>query len=165
MRGMASVISRSKNSHMRSPRRVTLTPMALPSRSLKPAIDFLALVTSGFWRGLQGCRSSHVPLALPADPDLLAAVVDAVAGPDRPAGAADQGDVGDVDRHVLVDDGALHRRPGRALVLLGDVDAFDDDLVLVGEDAHDHAVLAEILPGDHPDAVAFLELHDCCPDI
>ena len=34
---------------MRSPRRVTLTPMALPSRSLKPAIDFLARVTSGFW--------------------------------------------------------------------------------------------------------------------
>ena len=34
---------------MRSPRRVTLAPMALPSRSLKPAIDFLALVTIGFW--------------------------------------------------------------------------------------------------------------------
>ena len=26
-----------------------MAPMALPSRSLKPAIDFLALVTSGFW--------------------------------------------------------------------------------------------------------------------
>ena len=49
MRGMARLMSRSKNSHMRSPRRVTLAPMALPSRSLKPAIDFLALVTSGFW--------------------------------------------------------------------------------------------------------------------
>ena len=49
MRGMARLISRSRNSHMRSPRRVTLAPMALPSRSLKPAIDFLALVTSGFW--------------------------------------------------------------------------------------------------------------------
>ena len=49
MRGMARLISRSKNSHMRSPRSVTLAPMALPSRSLKPAIDFLALVTSGFW--------------------------------------------------------------------------------------------------------------------
>ena len=33
---------------MRSPRNVTLAPMALPSRSLKPAIDFLARVTSGF---------------------------------------------------------------------------------------------------------------------
>ena len=49
MRGMARQISRSKNSHIRSPRRVTLAPMALPSRSLKPAIDFLARVTSGFW--------------------------------------------------------------------------------------------------------------------
>ena len=46
---MARLISRSKNSHMRSPRRVTLAPMALPSRSLKPAIDFLARVTIGFW--------------------------------------------------------------------------------------------------------------------
>ena len=34
---------------MRSPRRVTLAPIALPSRSLKPAIDFLARVTIGFW--------------------------------------------------------------------------------------------------------------------
>ena len=41
---MARLISRSRNSHIRSPRRVTLAPMALPSRSLKPAIDFLARV-------------------------------------------------------------------------------------------------------------------------
>ena len=46
---MARLMSRSKNSHLRSPRRVTLAPMALPSRSLKPAIDFLALVTTAFW--------------------------------------------------------------------------------------------------------------------
>ena len=26
-----------------------MAPIALPSRSLKPAIDLLALVTSGFW--------------------------------------------------------------------------------------------------------------------
>ena len=49
MRGIARLTSRSKNSHMRSPRSVTLAPIALPSRSLKPAIDFLALVTIGFW--------------------------------------------------------------------------------------------------------------------
>ena len=49
MRGMAIEISRSMNSHMRSPRSVTLAPIALPSRSLKPAIDFLARVTTGFW--------------------------------------------------------------------------------------------------------------------
>jgi hypothetical protein len=34
---------------MRSPRRVTLAPIDWPSRTLKPAMDFLALVTSGFW--------------------------------------------------------------------------------------------------------------------
>ena len=34
---------------MRAWRSVTLQPIAMPSRSLKPAIDFLALVTSGFW--------------------------------------------------------------------------------------------------------------------
>jgi hypothetical protein len=33
---------------MRSPRKVTLAPMALPSRSLNPAIDFFARVTTGF---------------------------------------------------------------------------------------------------------------------
>ena len=33
---------------MRSPRSVTFAPIALPSRSLKPAIDFLARVISGF---------------------------------------------------------------------------------------------------------------------
>src|SRR5207248_9798803 len=111
--------------------------------------------------GLRRSRSagpSDVTLALAAEADLLAALVEAVAGPGRPAGPAVEGDVGDVDRHVLVDDAALHRRRGRALVLLGDVDAFDDDLGLVGEDAHDHAVLAEVLPGAVLDAVAFLEL-------
>ena len=34
---------------MRAPRRVTLVPMALPSRSLKLAIDWRALVITGFW--------------------------------------------------------------------------------------------------------------------
>ena len=52
--------SRSKNSHIRSPRRVTLAPMALPSRSLKPAIDFLARVTSGFWP-VMAVRSRTAP--------------------------------------------------------------------------------------------------------
>ena len=32
---------------MRSPRSVTLQPMGMPSRILKPAIEFLARVTSG----------------------------------------------------------------------------------------------------------------------
>ena len=34
---------------MRSPRRVTLAPTFMPERTLKLAMDFLALVTSGFW--------------------------------------------------------------------------------------------------------------------
>ena len=49
MRGIARLISRSKNSHIRSPRSVTMAPIDLPSRSLKLAIDFLALVTTGLW--------------------------------------------------------------------------------------------------------------------
>ena len=34
---------------MRSPRSVTLQPMAWPSRRWKPAMDFLARVTQGCW--------------------------------------------------------------------------------------------------------------------
>ena len=34
---------------MRSPRNVTLQPMAWPSRTLNVATDFFALVTAGFW--------------------------------------------------------------------------------------------------------------------
>ena len=60
MRGMARLISRSKNSHMRAPRRVTLAPMALPSRSLKLAMDFVALVTIGFWPAMI-VRSATAP--------------------------------------------------------------------------------------------------------
>ena len=34
---------------MRAPRSVTIVPMACCSRILKPAMAFLALVTTGFW--------------------------------------------------------------------------------------------------------------------
>ena len=34
---------------MRAPRSVTLQPIGMPSRSLKPAIDFFAFVISGRW--------------------------------------------------------------------------------------------------------------------
>ena len=37
------------NSHILSWRRVTFAPMGIPSRSLKLATDFLALVMMGFW--------------------------------------------------------------------------------------------------------------------
>src|SRR4051812_16946791 len=75
MRGMARLISRSKNSHIRSPRNVTLAPMALPSRSLKPAIDFLARVTNGFWpvmtvRSDTACSSSDDWATAPPTPML-----------------------------------------------------------------------------------------------
>src|SRR6266704_329970 len=40
---------RSRNSYMVSPRRVTMAPMGMPSRTLKAAMDFLALVVTGFW--------------------------------------------------------------------------------------------------------------------
>ena len=43
------MISRSRKSYIRAPRRVTLTPIGMPSRSLKVAIDFLALLMTGFW--------------------------------------------------------------------------------------------------------------------
>src|ERR1700730_15311165 len=49
IRGMAMLTRRSRNSYMRSPRRVTLQPIAWPSRTLKVATDFLAFVTAGFW--------------------------------------------------------------------------------------------------------------------
>src|SRR5208283_442765 len=48
MRGIAMLTRRSRNSYMRSPRRVTLQPIAWPSRTLNVATDFLALVTAGF---------------------------------------------------------------------------------------------------------------------
>ena len=47
-RGKATWIKRSKNSNMRSRRKVTMQPIGTPSRSLKLAIAFLALVTTGF---------------------------------------------------------------------------------------------------------------------
>src|SRR5580698_1844143 len=49
MRGIAMLTRRSRNSYMRSPRSVTLQPIAWPSRTLNVATDFFALVTAGFW--------------------------------------------------------------------------------------------------------------------
>ena len=49
MRGSASDSSRSRNSHIRSPRSVTCAPIGMPSRSLNWAMDLRALVTAGFW--------------------------------------------------------------------------------------------------------------------
>ena len=48
-RGRATLNSRSRNSYILSPRRVTFTPTVSPSRTLKFATDFRALVVMGFW--------------------------------------------------------------------------------------------------------------------
>src|SRR3712207_1086181 len=102
---------------------------------------------------------SDLLAALAADADLRAVAVDLEAGPRRAVLRAQEGDVGHVERHVLVDDPALHRHPGRALVLLGEVHALDDDLVLVGQGTHDGALLALVLAGEHAHAVALADLH------
>ena len=49
MRGSAIETSRSRNSHIRSPRSVTRAPIGIPSRSLKPAIDLRARRTCARW--------------------------------------------------------------------------------------------------------------------
>ena len=48
MRGSVKLINLSKNAYIRSPRSVTMTPTGIPARILKPAIAFLARVTTGF---------------------------------------------------------------------------------------------------------------------
>ncbi len=49
MRGSTTLNSLSRNTYIRSPRSVTLAPMFIPSRSLNAAMDFFALVMTGFW--------------------------------------------------------------------------------------------------------------------
>jgi hypothetical protein len=71
----------------------------------------------------------------------------------------DERHVADVDRHVAVDDAGLVVGPARLGVLGGRVDAGDDDLVGIGEDALDLALLALVLAGDHHDGVTLLQLH------
>src|SRR2546428_4552056 len=52
------LISRSRNSYIFSPRSVTIVPMGTPARSLKLAIDFFALVTTGFWPAIVASSST-----------------------------------------------------------------------------------------------------------
>ena len=49
---------------MRSPRSVTMTPIGMPSRSLKLEIDFLALVMTGCWPVIVAMSSDAVSSAL-----------------------------------------------------------------------------------------------------
>src|SRR3990170_4465757 len=62
-RGSAMVMSLSRNSHIRSPRSVTLAPTGMPSRILNPAMLFLARRSCGFWPVIRA-RSSIAPSSL-----------------------------------------------------------------------------------------------------
>src|SRR5215218_9242196 len=53
-------IKRSRNSHMRSPRSVTLAPTGMPSRILNPAMDLRARLSWAFWPVILA-RSSIAP--------------------------------------------------------------------------------------------------------
>src|SRR5215213_1924606 len=59
-RGRATEISLSRNSHIRSPRKVTLAPTGIPSRILNPAMLLRALRICGFWPVIFA-RSSIAP--------------------------------------------------------------------------------------------------------
>src|SRR5438270_12986784 len=97
--------------------------------------------------------------ALAAHPHLGARVVEPIADAGGPTARAHDGDRRDRHRHVLVDDPRLHGLANLALVLLDPVDAVDDDLALARHGAHDLALLAAVLAGQHPDPVALLDLH------
>ena len=47
MRGIATEMNRSRNSHIRAPRSVTAAPISWPCRSPKLAIDFFAFFRTG----------------------------------------------------------------------------------------------------------------------
>ena len=49
---------------MRSRRSVTIAPIFWPSRSLKVAIDFFALVTTGFWPAIARSSSTAESMIL-----------------------------------------------------------------------------------------------------
>src|SRR5690606_4345940 len=102
--------------------------------------------------------SSQVTPALPADA-VLALFVDPMTDTGRPALLADDHHVGGIDRHVLVDDPALHGLPRGLGVPLGGVPTLDQELVLVGEDTGDARLLAGVLAGDHHHLVSSLQLH------
>ena len=59
-RGSAMFISRSRNSHIRSPRSVTIVAIGMPLRTLNCAIDFLARRVTGFWPVMRASSSAPV---------------------------------------------------------------------------------------------------------
>src|SRR4051794_11329430 len=92
------------------------------------------------WSRASGPGASQLGSRAAAHPDLAAVVEHPVADAGGAAVArAEHGHVRHVDGHVPVDDAAGLVHPGRLLVLLGGVDALDDDLALAGQGAQDRA--------------------------
>src|SRR5258707_15479678 len=55
---------RSRNSHIRSPRSVTMVPTGWPLRTLNWAIDFFERRVTGFWPVVRGSSSGPVSMIL-----------------------------------------------------------------------------------------------------
>src|SRR3954466_14633524 len=110
----------------------------------------IVLLYRAFSRGCVAGVMSDLLTLRTGDADLVALLVDRVAEPHGLA-LVHEHHVRGVDRHVLVDDPALLVGAARPLVLGGDVDAADDDLVLGRNDALYDAFLALVLAGDHAD--------------
>ena len=96
---------------------------------------------------------------LAADPHLAAGLVAVDADAGGPVGGAHDGHSRDGQRHVLVDDAALHGLAPGLAVALGHVGTVDDDLPLVGHRDHHVAALAPVLAGQHLDQVTFVDPH------
>src|SRR5262245_4536728 len=89
------------------------------------------------------------------DADLPPVWLDAEADAGRLAGRGiGDCDVRDVQRSLFLDDAARLTRAARLGVALHDVDALDDDAVLLRQDGADLAGLAAVLAGQDDDVVA-----------
>src|SRR5918994_2076027 len=177
MRGSATDTSLSRNSYMRAPRSVTFAPTAIPSRSLKLAIDLRALRTWARWPAIvvsSSIAASRAFAFADADADGLALdLLDPDPDPRRQvADGADQHHVGNVDRGRLLDPAARgHLRPAhavrvaqraRARVPRHHVQVLDEHTAVARARLDDAALLAAVLPGQDLDQVALLDLHLVC---
>src|SRR3954462_9679664 len=109
---------------------------------------------------------AHSPLRLgnyfaraAGTPDLVAVFEQLVPNPGRLVRLrVEMGDIGDVDRQLLLDDaaGLAH---ARLCVPARDMHALHDQAPLIGEDAQHLAALALVAAADHDDVVAPLDLH------
>src|ERR1700694_1906343 len=96
-------------------------------------------------------RPSDLASALATDPVLRAVVGEAVTDAGRPALLAPQRDVGNVDRHLLVDDAALHDLTAGLRVAFHHVHAVDDHTVGLVHDPRDRAAPAAVFPREDDD--------------